>query len=161
MTPEWFMVSTAAATLASALVAGVFLTFSDFVMRSLALADPLAGAQSMQMINREVFRSLFMVLLLGLVPFSVGLAGYAVALLSGPAVIWMVAAAVVYVAGVFAVTMFGNVPMNNRLDGLSLQDEATTAYWARYARDWTRWNHLRTAASAVTSLFYLMAVIRL
>lgn len=134
MAPEWFRVATAASTLASALVAGIFLTFSDFVMRSLRLANPVAGAQSMQMINQDVFRSLFMVMLLDLVPYGVELASYASAFLSGPVVFWMVAAAIVYVVGVFAVTMFGNVPMNNRLDGRWLEDAATTANWARYAR---------------------------
>lgn len=53
---------------ASLLVAGVFQSFSDFVMRGLIFAEPVGGAQSMQMINRTVMRSVFIILLLGLAP---------------------------------------------------------------------------------------------
>ena len=37
----------AAASVAAGLVAGVFLTFSDFVMRSLGAAAPAAGMEAM------------------------------------------------------------------------------------------------------------------
>ena len=42
-----------------ALLAGVFLSFSDFVMRSLAATQPAGGIEAMQQINRKVFRTLF------------------------------------------------------------------------------------------------------
>ena len=67
----------AAASIAAGLVAGVFLTFSDFVMRSLGASAPAAGMEAMQQINRKVYRSVFMVLLLGLVPVSLAIAVYA------------------------------------------------------------------------------------
>lgn len=54
------------AVLAYALVGGVFLAFSDFIMRSLAQTD---GVDTMQAINREVFHWAFMVLFLGLAPY--------------------------------------------------------------------------------------------
>jgi hypothetical protein len=57
---------------AMALVAGVFMAFSDFVMRSLRVAAPGAGIEAMQQINREVYGSVFLVGLLGLVPVSLG-----------------------------------------------------------------------------------------
>ena len=63
----WGLVALA---LAAALVAGVFLTFSDFVMPSLFAAAPSAGTEAMQIINRKVYRSIFMVLLIGLIPVS-------------------------------------------------------------------------------------------
>lgn len=44
------------AILAYALIAGVFLAFSDFIMRSLALTSGASGVGTMQVINREVFR---------------------------------------------------------------------------------------------------------
>ena len=50
-----------------ALVSGVFLAFSDLVMRSLRRASPTVGIEAMQMINREVYGSAFLVALLGLV----------------------------------------------------------------------------------------------
>ncbi|WP_078569715.1 hypothetical protein [Thioclava sp. F36-7] len=74
MIQQLFEISLVAATLATGLVAGVFLTFSDFVMRALGRAELAAGIEAMQMINREVYRSLFATLLLGLAFVSILLA---------------------------------------------------------------------------------------
>lgn len=43
------------AVLAYALVGGVFLAFSDFIMRALSVTSGHGGAEAMQAINREVF----------------------------------------------------------------------------------------------------------
>jgi uncharacterized membrane protein len=72
------------AVLAYALVAGVFLAFSDFIMRSLALTGGVGGVEAMQVINREVFRWVFMTLFLGMAAGSVALAAMRGSV-SGPA----------------------------------------------------------------------------
>lgn len=137
--------------LVMALVAGVFMAFSDFVMRALRAATPEAGIEAMQQINRKVYGSVFVVGLIGLAPMSLGLAGYAVMGISGPAANWIMAGGLVYFTGTFLVTMLGNVPMNKRLDPMIMSAPDTRDYWQVYARDWTRWNHLRTGASALAS----------
>jgi uncharacterized membrane protein len=70
---EWILMI---AGLAVALVAGVFLGFSDFIMRGLAQAPASQGAAGMVGLNRTVYRSVFMVLFLGLVPVSGTLASW-------------------------------------------------------------------------------------
>ena len=50
--------------LVMALVSGVFLGFSDFIMRSLRVSSPRAGIEAMQQINREVLSSAFVFSLL-------------------------------------------------------------------------------------------------
>ncbi len=50
----------------------------------------------------------------------------------------------IYFVGTFLVTMLGNVPINKRLDLMVMRAPDTRDYWQVYARDWTRWNHLRT-----------------
>jgi len=144
--------------LASALVAGVFQSFSDFVMRGLVAAG--GGMEAMQMINRTVLRSVFLVLLLGLVPVSIALAIYGWAS-PGPATGWLVAAAVIYGTGSFLVTIAGNVPMNKRLDHLSSADADGIDYWLTYGRKWTRLNHVRTLASLAAAICYIMAALTL
>ena len=54
--------ATQLAVIATGLVAGVFLTFSDFVMRSLSASEAIAGAEAMQEINRKVYGSIFLTL---------------------------------------------------------------------------------------------------
>ncbi len=161
MFTDLFQISLAAATLASGLVAGVFLTFSDFVMRALGRAGPVAGIAAMQMINREVYRSLFMVLLIGMAAVSVGLALVGVVFIGGAAAGWLIAAAGAYLAGVMAVTARANVPMNQRLDGEDPASAAARAVWKDYLRDWTRWNHLRTVASGGAMLCFFAASLTL
>lgn len=159
MTPDWIIHVCLLAGLSSALVAGVFQSFSDFVMRGLVMAAPASGAQSMQMINRTVFRSVFIVLLLGLGPASLALAIYAGIALTGEGATWLIAAAAIYLPSVILVTMGGNVPMNERLDGMDHTAEETSAYWRTYGRVWTRWNHIRTLGSAGAAICYLMAAV--
>ena len=62
----FFILLMQVAILAYALVGGVFLAFSDFIMRSLSLTGGLGGVEAMQVINREVFRWVFMTLFLGM-----------------------------------------------------------------------------------------------
>ena len=77
MSNTWIVFIGEFSIFASAIVAGVFLTFSDFVMQSLAAANPAGGIQSMQIINRKVFKTVFMVLLLGMSALSPALISYA------------------------------------------------------------------------------------
>ena len=111
----------------------------------------------MQRINREVYRSMFMVLFLGMVPVSSLVLGYALLVLSGPAADWLAAAGVLYLLGVFGVTAAGNVPMNQRLDAMPLAGEAAQGYWPAYVSGWLRWNHLRSVASLGVAFSYAVA----
>ena len=140
-----------------ALVAGVFLSFSDFVMRGLAAAPGTAGAAGMVGLNRTVYRSVFMVLLIGFVPASVALGAVALWQMQGAAQALTLTGALAYITGVMAVTGRGNVPMNQRLDALADRPAEVSAYWPRYLRGWTKLNHLRVAASATAALAWGIA----
>jgi uncharacterized membrane protein len=157
MSTNWIVYACLAVGLSSALVAGVFQSFSDFVMRALIMADPAGGIEAMQMINRTVFRSVFLVMLLGLAPITLGFAAYAYFSLSGPVKLWIMSGAAIYIIGVFFVTMFGNVPMNNRLDAMNYETAEAINYWRTYGIVWTGWNHIRTFGSAATAVCFLLA----
>ena len=143
-----------ASAMATGLVAGVFLTFSDFVMPSLFAADPAAGTEAMQIINRKVYRSIFMVLLVGLIPLAVVIAGYAYVVLQGPGVTVLVAGGVLYFCGVFIVSGVGNIPMNRLLEAQPQGGVAAQAYWPDYVRGWVLWNHIRWVKALGTATCY-------
>ena len=140
-----------------ALIAGVFLSFSDFIMRGLAQARGTVGPAAMVGINRAIYRSIFMVLFVGLLAVSAALALFAFWQLDGIALLLVIAGSLSYGLGVFAVTGLGNVPMNNRLDALSGNMEQTELYWSDYERRWTRLNNIRSAASAFAAIAWLLA----
>ena len=96
MTSMWIFVLCEASVIVCGVVSGVFLTFSDFVMRSLGAARTAAGVEVMQFINREVYRSVFMFLLLGMSAFSLFLVVYAYFRLAGPATSWVMAGGTIY-----------------------------------------------------------------
>ncbi|UWQ19166.1 DUF1772 domain-containing protein [Jannaschia sp. M317] len=143
----------AAMALCAALVAGVFLTFSELVMPSLSVAQPAAGSEAMQIVNRRVFRTLFLTLTLGLGPVS------ALALWLGWGNPAIMAGAVAYLLGVIGVTVAGNVPMNERLAAMPDGSAAAQAYWPAYAQGWTRWNHLRVLGGIVAATAWMAAVL--
>ena len=160
MTHDVVIYASVAVGLSAALVAGVFQSFSDFVMDGLIAAEE-GGMRSMQALNRTVMRSAFLAMLLGLVPVTAGLAFVAGRVSAGPAAVWMTAGAVVYTIGAFLVTMVGNVPMNRRLDRLEDRSPGGLSYWHHYGVQWTRLNHVRTLASAATALCFIIAALDL
>lgn len=161
MTVDWTAYACLMLGLSAALVAGVFQTFSDFVMGGLMRAKPASGIDAMQQLNRTVFRSVFLATFLALVPATISFAFYAWFTLDGLAARLILAAALVYIPLVFLVTIFGNVPMNERLDKMDSESEAAAAYWLIYGRAWTSWNTLRMIGSIVTAGCYLLAAVHI
>lgn len=158
MSTTFFLLSHVA-ILAYALVAGVFLAFSDFIMRSLANTGGAGGVEAMQHINREVIRWVFMVLFLGLAPVSLIVAGYGALHLSTPTGALMAAAGLVYLVGCFGVTIAFNVPMNEALAKMDADTSAAHGYWmGTYLPRWTFWNSVRTGASALSAALLLVAL---
>ncbi|PUB17328.1 anthrone oxygenase family protein [Yoonia sediminilitoris] len=148
------------AILAYALLGGVFLAFSDFIMRSLAMTGGHGGIEAMQVINREVFRWVFMALFLGMAAASLIVAGYGAFGLSGPAGTLVMMAGLVYLVGCFGVTVFFNVPMNEALAGMDISSGTTRDYWAQtYVPRWTFWNSVRTTACAASAALLLFGLL--
>ena len=159
MSPEIIIWSLNAASTASCLVAGVFLSFSDFTMRSLKLATPEAASQTMQILNREVFRSAFIVLLVGMAPVAAIIGGLAVAWPPQTGLEEIILGSLSYVLGVFCVTMFGNVPKNKKLAAMADGSPEAQAYWPTYHKGWMFWNHVRMIFSLATALCYMDAAV--
>lgn len=155
---NWIIYGCLTLGLLNAVVGGVFLSFSDFVMRGLVRSEPAGGIESMQQLNRTVFRSIFLTSFLVLVPLTFTFAIVAGAQSVGQGRAFVIAAAITYVVTVFGVTVLANVPMNKRLDRLDHTSDEAAVYWLIYAKYWTRWNHVRTAGAIVTAAFYFLAV---
>ena len=144
-----------AAALGAGLMAGLFFTFSTFVMRALASLPPAPGAAAMKAINVFILNPVFLVVFLG-----TGVTGGVAAVLSvarsSPRAPYLLAGALLYLLGVLGVTFACNVPRNNALAAVEPGSPAGAQVWAGYVPGWTRWNHVRTlAALAATAAFTL------
>jgi uncharacterized membrane protein len=142
-----------ATALGCGLVGGVFFAFSTFIMKALARLPAPQGIVAMQSINIVVINPLFMGALFGTAILCIALfitSGGPIA----PYARWSVFA---YLIGTIGVTMFRNVPLNNRLALLDPQAESSATIWQDYLHRWTRWNHIRTAAALLACVELMSA----
>lgn len=159
------VLSTASAFLAALLAGGVFgffYTWSFTVMRGLTAGDPVSAIVSMNAVNATIMTGWFAVLFFGSPVASALSALLAWGADARAAALWMTAAAAIYLAGCFAVTVVVNVPMNDalgRVDPRTVGDAATI--WSAYAERWTHWNHVRTASCGLAFLATLAGIWRL
>jgi uncharacterized membrane protein len=148
---------TLAAAVGAALVAGSFFAFSTFVMGALGKIPPAQAIAAMQSINVVVINPWFMTAFVGT---AVLCAVVAVASLVGwrePGAAYLLAGAVLYLAGTFGVTMVFNVPRNDALAKLTPSSAEAARFWVDYLSTWTVWNHVRTIAALGAMLSFTMA----
>lgn len=145
-------VLTVAVVLGSGMAAGIFFTFSNFVMPALARLPKHQGAAAMQAINITVINPLALGIMLGTGVLALAAAVLGLLYLEGSLRCVYTASAVIYLVGCVAVTMLGNVPLNERLDEVDPATDAAAELWDHYLSRWTFWNTVRTAACALTTL---------
>ena len=140
------------------LMAGVYFAFSVFIMSSFARIETTAGILAMQSINDVILRSAFMPLFFATSLAAIGVAATALSDLTKPGAVWMLAAGILYFVGMFLCTIFFNVPLNNKLKDADSHSAYGAEVWDQYLRQWTRWNHVRTIASTLSSIFFFIAI---
>jgi uncharacterized membrane protein len=146
--------------LGSALIAGVFFAFSNFVMKALAAVPSSQGITAMQSINIVVINRSFLGTFFGTAVLSLVMAGLAVKGTGSAATFFFLGGALLYLAGTFLVTVLGNVPLNNQLAAVSPTDAASDDTWKHYLDRWTMWNHVRTAAAGLSALLYVVGLVQ-
>jgi len=148
------------ALLGSALVGGVFFTFSSFVMKALSRLPSPEGIAAMQSINVVVINRSFLGAFMGTAVLSLVMAGFAFGGWDHPSALFFLGGTMFYFVGTFLVTAFGNVPLNNQLATVSATDSATHHVWEHYLDRWTTWNHARTAAAMAAALLYFLGLMQ-
>ncbi|MDJ0940008.1 MAG: DUF1772 domain-containing protein [Woeseiaceae bacterium] len=147
-----------AALLGAGLIGGVFFAFSSFIMKALARRPSPEGIAAMQSINIVVINPVFLGAFMGTAAISVIIAVLAVLGWGSPSAAYFLAGALLYVIGTFFVTIFGNVPFNNKLAEVSATDPGAVAVWEEYLRTWTLLNTIRTVAAAAATLAFALGL---
>ena len=140
------------------LLAGLYFAFSTFVMTALGRIDQAAVISAMNAINRAIVQSLFLPVFMGSTLTCLALAVLAPFLWDEPGAVMWLAGGVLYVVGMFAVTVVFNVPLNNALAAVQPASGEAGVLWARYLADWTWWNHVRTVASTLAFVLFIVAI---
>ena len=116
------------------------------------------GVAAMQSINVTVLNPWFFAVFFGTALGSAALALYGVLDWHAPGSVYLASGGMLYLAGCILVTVAFNVPLNNRLAAVQPGSPEGAAMWRRYLSAWTRWNHLRTAASLAAAACFFLAL---
>jgi uncharacterized membrane protein len=149
---------TIAAALGCALNGGVLFAFSSFVLPALGRLAPAEGIRAMQSINVVALTPAFMTAFVGTAALCVALIAVAFTAAEAP-VAWLVAGALAYLAGVFALTRAYNVPLNDALERLNPEAPGAEAAWRSYRRRWAVGNHLRSAAGVAAGGLMIVGLV--
>ena len=144
----------------SGLMAGLFYAYACSVNPGLGRLSDAGYLAAMQSINRAILNPVFLIVFMGaVIILPVG----AYRIFERPAALpfyLLLAASIVYIVGVFGVTMAGNVPLNDRLDAFNLSTaapEALTRMRAEFEGPWNAWNLVRTVAAILAFLLAALA----
>jgi len=158
MIENLFFTLTLLSALGCGLMAGVFFIFSNTVMSALARLQPPQGIAAMQSINRTILNPLFFVAFLGTAATSILLAISLLWRWQQPGAVYLLAGSLLYLVGAILVTIVFNVPMNEDLETVEPESVEAANLWTRYLTNWTAWNHVRTVASFMGAVTFILAL---
>ena len=147
-----------AATLLTGLAAGLCFTWTNAVTTGLARLNDIGYLQAFQAMNRSILNPTFFMVFFGPV-LAISISAF---LYKGHAtpILWMlIATALIYFLGVALVTVFGNVPINEVLDGTDLNQvspDDAHALRMRFENVWTRLHLIRTYSSVISFLLLIL-----
>ena len=135
------------------LMAGLFYAYVCSVNSGLGKLPDAGYLSAMQSINRAILNPVFLLVFMGaLIMLPIG----TWRLFSTPATTpfyLMLAACLLYIVGVFGVTMAANVPLNEKLDAFPIaaaSPEELTRMRALFEAPWNAWNLVRTLAAILS-----------
>ena len=143
------------------LTSGLLFSFSIAVSPGLKNLSDVEYIKAMKSINREIQNAIFFLSFFSpliVFPLSIymchGRFSNSTLLIAG---------GIFYFIGVFAVTAFINVPLNNKLESFDLlYSDAKAIHQMRTAFEspWTFWNNVRTLMSISSLVFVLLALFK-
>jgi uncharacterized membrane protein len=146
------------AAIGAACNGGALYAFSAFVMPALDRLPAAQGVAAMQSINVTAVRPPFMFAFAGTAVLSVALIVVALTSLDESFAPWLLVGAVLYLVGVFGLTMAYNVPRNDALAALVPNAPETAQAWKTYLAEWTTANHVRAAAGLASAAALVIAM---
>ncbi len=153
------------ATLGCALVTGITLIFAIVIMPGLGSLGDRAFLEGFKAIDQVIQNNhpVFILVWLGSALTLIIATGLGLGELANPDCMLLVAALVLYLGGVQIPTAAVNVPLNNQLQVLQIDElnddelrQARTAFEPR----WLTWNTLRTWLALITTVLLLILLLR-
>lgn len=138
-------------------ISGILYGFSDFIMRGLNSLAPKSAIAAMRGINTTVYRSLFMILFVGLVATSIIASVWLTIVHGWQDSVYVILGSFLYIFGMFMVTGRGNVPLNESLGRSDIEGGDSERIWSDYYIQWTRLNTLRCLFGVLAGVSWVVA----
>ncbi|GAB5554370.1 MAG: hypothetical protein Sapg2KO_39610 [Saprospiraceae bacterium] len=148
------------AVVLTGLSAGLFYAWQVSVIPGTKKVLDPTYLESMQAINRAILNPAFFLVFFG--PIILLILSVIQQYNSGISFWLLLGATLFYLFGTFGVTVFGNVPLNDTLDGMDLTEMAEPAineFRALYERKWNRFHLIRTVFSVLSFLLSVLALL--
>lgn len=146
------------ATLLTGLTAGLCFTWNNAVTPGIGQLVDLGYLRSFQEMNRAIINPVFMIVFFG--PFFLHIANIFLFKTSSGTLLWMVmVSAALYIIGLVAVTIFGNVPLNELLDKTDLMQasaEELKLLRNKFEVKWNRFHLIRTVSTVLSFILLLI-----
>ena len=163
---DLFQIVLGAAIFLSTLAMGLVLVFAIVVMPGIGTLNDHQFLRSFQVIDRVIQQNqpIFITVWLGAAISVIVAAIMGLTRLDGIALGLLLTAAVIYIVGVQLPTFIVNIPLNNRIQTLEIDDldaKSARSERERFEARWNRWNGIRTILGSLSSLLliYLLATL--
>jgi uncharacterized membrane protein len=156
---ELIFAATLLAALGAALLAGNFFAFSAYLMRALGGLSAERGIVAMQAITRAIKAPVFLALFFGTAALCAVLLAFASLRWGAPGACTLLAGALLFLVGTFAVTMLRNTPLNTQLGAATPDTEDGREMWKRFQASWSLWNHVRTVTALLACAAFILALV--
>lgn len=139
-------------------MAGLFFSFSTFILKALEEIETEQGVAAMISINKSILNPLFGVVFFGTALLSIYFFAVSFTYSAWTDKVLLGGGSGIYLIGVLGVTMRWNVPLNNDLERIIREGGNPKAVWMNYALKWKRWNHVRTIMALIALTFFLICI---
>lgn len=148
--------------LATGLSAGVFYTWNISVIPGIKMLSDKNYLEAMKALNRAILNPAFFVTFMGAIPLLLCSMFFQYKEGINLSFWFMVIATISYFGGVFGLTAFGNVPMNEHLeqiDLLTLDVHALHNTRQYFERPWNQYNTIRTIFALIAFASLVIALL--
>ena len=151
----------ASAILSTGLMAGIFFTWSNAVKPGIGKLSDLEYLKALQSMNRVIlnipFKIVFFISII-----SVALVPLLYFDLYPSNIFWLLIFALVsYWVGAFSVTLFGNIPLNEKLDKINLKSISSQKIKLLRESIESNWNNLNLIRTISSFMAFLLLIISL
>ena len=145
--------------LLNALSTGFFFAWSVSVILGTKKVGHLTYLETMQNINREILNPVFFIVFFGSLIGSV-ITTY-LQINNKTVFVLVLASTIIYLIGTFGITAFGNIPLNNELEALSITKLNLLElkdFRTYYESAWNHFHGIRTISNMVSFILLLISI---